>query len=107
MLAEAMIEFLRSPQARPILIGLSIPFTAVLSYLGGRASVKVDRATVCAPVLADQAILRAQIVTLEGRLGECTLSRCDECFIDAEKACKERLDAQLAEVKRLRCKVCP
>lgn len=107
MLAEAMIEFLRSPHARPILIGISIPFTMIGSYLGGRASVKVDRAAVCAPILADKTALRAQLLDLEGQLNECKLSRCDACFLDAEKACNVRLEKQREEIKRLRCKVCP
>jgi hypothetical protein len=35
------------------------------------------------------------------------VAQCDECFVDAEASCTERLEAQLNEIKRLRCKVCP
>lgn len=104
---ELALNLWKHPHGRFLILCFVTPFLVVAVYLAGVYSVKVDRVTVCAPVLKDQETLRAQISELEDRLLTCRVAQCDECFVDAEASCTERLEAQLNEIKRLRCKVCP
>jgi hypothetical protein len=104
---ELALNLWKHPHGRFLIMCFVTPFIVTGVYLAGVYSVKVDRVSVCAPLLHDQEALRAQISELEGRLLTCRTTLCDECFVDAEAACTERLEAQLNEIKRLRCKVCP
>lgn len=104
---ELALDLWKHPHGRFLILCFVAPFLVMGVYLAGVYSVKVDRVTVCAPVLKDQEALRAQISELEERVLTCRVTLCDECFVDAEASCAERLEAQLNEIKRLRCKVCP
>lgn len=105
--AELALNLWQHPQGRCLLLCFFAPFVVVAVYLAGVYSVDTDRVTICGPLLKDQETLRAQVLQLEERLLTCRVAQCDECFVDAEASCTERLEAQLNEIKRLRCKVCP
>lgn len=106
-IVELALNLWKHPHGRFLIMCFFTPFIVTAVYLAGVYSVKVDRTTICGPLLKDQETLRAQISELEERLLTCRVAQCDECFVDAEASCAERLEAQLNEIKRLRCKVCP